>query len=392
MAMKYLPMFFVFLTANGFLLDKSQITIGQTGTSNHYITATEFLDETKAIHLEGQQLRRYVDKSLFVLTSELEQKFNILEQILIKCENQSVSNASYESLKHKYIGLERKYNQLQTENKVLKTEQNLMTNELWLLRNKTGEVSNDVKILKHLGNIKPLQEIQTLQLAVKTVSDQAHSLSVNERARSQDFLALYNMTIDSKRSLIELNSNISNRFKTLETKTDKQLLRLELHHNSTTTGIINDMEAMEQHENFTLSVMQSQMKKISERVAMTAYLSSTGTITSTVMKFDNVMFSVGITNLSSYKNTGKFTCEREGLYLISASVMSYTSGAQYYISLNGNIISYTRIGDHIGNNYFTGAVTITRELNPNDQVWLYASGTIYLVGDLYSKLTIIKIK
>ncbi|CAG2246734.1 unnamed protein product [Mytilus edulis] len=254
---------------HGFLLDKSQSISGQLGTSNQYVTSLEFLDETKVIHLESQQLRRYVDKSLAVLTSQLDNKFKFLEQKLVECENQSVPSHAYESLEqkfmelqHKYENLERKYTDIQTLNK----EYTLIKSQLVSVQNKTSELSNDVIILKQLGNIKPLQEIQTLQQAVQTVTAQTHSLSVNERARSQDFLALYNMTIDSKRVLSELNTNTSNLFNNLETKTDKQLLRLEQNHNSTTAGIISKMEAMEKQENKTMSVMQTQIKRMLKEV------------------------------------------------------------------------------------------------------------------------------
>ncbi|VDH98354.1 Hypothetical predicted protein [Mytilus galloprovincialis] len=435
MATKFFPLFFVFLTVHGFLLDKSQSANGQLGTSNQYVTALEFLDETKSRHQEDEQIRHYVDKSLAVLSSQLEQKFHTLEQQLIKCENQTDSTLSNESLEQKYLELENKYNQLQTENKVLQTEQNLMTNELRLLRNRTGEMSSDFKILKQLGNIKPLQEIQTLKQAVQTVSAQTHSLSVNERARGQDFLALYNMTIDSKRALSELttntsnhlmnfemktstqlsnlevrqnstaadmsnkfqavialNTNTSNRLQSLETKTNKQLSRIEQSQNSTAAAIITRMEAKEISDNLTMSMVQKQINNNAERVAMTAHPSNSGTVAKTIMKFNDVKFSVGITNLVLYKTTGKFTCEHEGLYLISASVTSYTSNAYFFINLNGNHISYTYIGEHSSTYGHTGAVTVTRKLNPNDQVWLYASGSWYLYSGLESKLTIIKIK
>ncbi|CAC5361287.1 unnamed protein product [Mytilus coruscus] len=125
---------------------------------------------------------------------------------------------------------------------------------------------------------------------------------------------------------------------------------------------------------------------------MTAHPSTTEIVTSTIMKFDDVEFSVGITNLSSYRNTGKFTCEQEGLCIISAFVMSSTTGARYYIILNGNYFSETYIGGDSGNRHHIGAATITWNLNPKDQVWLYASGTFSLTRGLYSKLTIIKIK
>ncbi|XP_076071312.1 uncharacterized protein LOC143042745 isoform X8 [Mytilus galloprovincialis] len=140
-----------------------------------------------------------------------------------------------------------------------------------------------------------------------------------------------------------------------------------------------------------LASVEAQLKSSTKRVAMTAHPSSGGTRSNTILKFDDVRYSEGITNLSSYKTTGKFTCEREGLYLISASVMSYTSGANYYIKLNGNDISLTYIGSN-GGQEFTGAVSVTRKLNKNDQVWLYASGSWYLYRGVYSKLTIIKIK
>ncbi|XP_063413334.1 uncharacterized protein LOC134695834 isoform X2 [Mytilus trossulus] len=141
-----------------------------------------------------------------------------------------------------------------------------------------------------------------------------------------------------------------------------------------------------------ISAVGAEFEKSTKRVAMTAHPSSQGTIRNTIMKFDDVKYSIGITDLSTYKSTGKFTCEHEGLYLISASVTSYTSDANYYIRLNGNDISLTYIGVHSGSKTFTGAVTVTRKLNPNDQVWVFAYGSWFLYGGMWSKLTIIKIK
>ncbi|VDH98356.1 Hypothetical predicted protein [Mytilus galloprovincialis] len=117
-----------------------------------------------------------------------------------------------------------------------------------------------------------------------------------------------------------------------------------------------------------------------------------GPLTNTIMKFGDVKLSVGITNLSAYKTTGKFTCEHEGLYILSASVMSYTDNARYFIYLNGNTISETYISQNRNNEVYTGAATVTLEINPNDKVWLYADGSWYLSGGLLSRLTIIKIK
>ncbi|CAC5421365.1 unnamed protein product [Mytilus coruscus] len=156
-----------------------------------------------------------------------------------------------------------------------------------------------------------------------------------------------------------------------------------------------EIEQMKEQQKLTelkLSGVEAEINRSTNRVAMTAHPSSNAPVTNTIMKFDDVKYSVGITNLSTYRSTGKFTCEHEGLYLISASVMSPNNNARYDIVLNGDRISQTYIGQHTGSNAFTGAVTVTRKLNPNDQVWLYTEGSWLLYDNLYSKFTIIKIK
>ncbi|CAG2237428.1 unnamed protein product [Mytilus edulis] len=306
MATKYFPLFLAFLSAHGFLLDKTQSTSGPSGTSNQYVTFSDFFGETKTRQSEDQLLRRYVDNALAVLTSQIQHKFDVLDQNILSGENQSVSSQAYASLEqkytdlerkhtdldrkymdldrkytdveHKYMDLERKYSQLQSRN----NEFDLMKNQFVSIQNKTSENSKDINTLKQLGNIKPLQEIQSLQQELKSVSAQTHSLTVNERARSQDFLALYNITIKQKTTLSVLNATSGDqimklreletnnskqllRLGELETNTSKQLLRLEYNHNSTTAGIISKMEALENQENKTMFVMQTQINNNSER-------------------------------------------------------------------------------------------------------------------------------
>lgn len=254
---------------------------------------------------------QYVDKSLAILTSQLDQKFDYLELSLIKCENQSIPSDVYESLEQKYVDLERKYEDLERKYSQMKSnnnEFNVMKSQLVSVQNKTSEISKDVIVLRQLGNIKPLQEIQTLQLAVQTVSAKTHALSVNEHARNQDFLALYNLTLDSKRAFSELNTNTSNHLKNFETKTsiqlstlelrqnttaadmnnkfqavmalntntsnqvkdleantNRQLFRIEQSQNLTAADIINRMEAMETSDNLTLTMVQKQINNNDER-------------------------------------------------------------------------------------------------------------------------------
>ncbi|VDH98355.1 Hypothetical predicted protein [Mytilus galloprovincialis] len=205
--------------------------------------------------------------------------------------------------------LERKYTALQPVN----NEFNLMKSQLVSVQNKTSQISNDVLILKQLGSIKPLQIIQSLQTAVQTVSALTHSLSVNERTRSQDVLALYNMTIDSNRELGELTWNTSNHFKNsetktsnqlsklehrpnktatdisnqlkeLETKTNTQLLKIEKSQNSTAADIITRVEAKETSDNLTMTMVQKQINNNAERGISNQYVTASEFINETVAR------------------------------------------------------------------------------------------------------------
>lgn len=132
-------------------------------------------------------------------------------------------------------------------------------------------------------------------------------------------------------------------------------------------------------------------------VAITASPSSGRKIGNAIIKCDEVQYSVGITNLTAFRATGRFTCEHEGLYIITASLMSFTPSARYYVSLNGKDISQHAI-DHSNSDDDEdqiGAVTLTRQLHPNDQVWLQGIMGFqfaYFYGGDASTFTIIKIK
>lgn len=127
-------------------------------------------------------------------------------------------------------------------------------------------------------------------------------------------------------------------------------------------------------------------------VAITAFYQNTKTVSSgSVLTFDDVNFSVGITNLLTFKGTGKFVCEQSGLYMISVSILSQTNGANFYIYRNGNQISTTHIAQPGKNFWHTGTVTIAWQLELRDSVWVQTDG-IKIHGGSYSKFTIIKVK
>ncbi|CAC5416510.1 unnamed protein product [Mytilus coruscus] len=137
-----------------------------------------------------------------------------------------------------------------------------------------------------------------------------------------------------------------------------------------------------------LNDLNAKVNAMNSRVALTAHPSSGGTLHG-ILKFDNVKFSVGINNLPTYRSTGKFVVEKEGLYLIAVSIFSDANNAYFYIYLNGNRISETRIGytsSPPSLMQHTGTVVVVRQLLLNDSLWVSFPGTYYIHGDVHCPL------
>ncbi|VDI04045.1 Hypothetical predicted protein [Mytilus galloprovincialis] len=202
----------------------------------------------------------------------------------------------------------------------VRTNLSIVGRESAVLRNKSILVDQEISNLKQLGSIQPLQEIKSLQQTVQTISAQTNSLSIKERARSKDFLALYNMTTSSLTDL-ELRTQhvvtaVDQRVDNLtnETRFAQKGLGLQLsniHKNQSDFAM--KMQEIEHRENLMFSGLQKQINDSTELVAMTAQLPTTSYSGGTILKFDKVNFSIGVNNLTEYKSTGKFLCERKGL-------------------------------------------------------------------------------
>lgn len=430
---------------NGFLLDTPQGN-GGSSTTNQYLTLSKFYEEMKfqqeKVHRDTTELRHDTDNSLALLTTQMQQKFDLLDKKLAEIEGLNQTIPDFHNLEQKYIQLEQKYlkveqnyNTLKLENNLLQNKKNQMENELFLLRNETNHqgqelamlknksfsVDQNIEDLKTLRSIKPLQELKTLQQEVRSISAQTSSLNIKEQARNQVFLALYSkvqeLTANSTRSTTNLSTQIM-QMKTLQMNSNTtimdlstQMKMLQTNHNTSITDLVTQLKIVQKNQstalaNFELKIheatitgnqtfthLQQQIDKSMDLVAMTTQLGSTA-VKSGIIKFDNVQFSIGIKNLSGYRSTGKFICESGGLYLISASIMSNTNGADYQIYLNGYARSYTRIGynDQGTSMQYTGTVVLALLLHPNDSVWVNNGGDYHIYGRDWSTFTIVKIK
>lgn len=109
-----------------------------------------------------------------------------------------------------------------------------------------------------------------------------------------------------------------------------------------------------------------------------------------ILKFHDVSTSYNIHNLQDFQNTGKFKCEEEGLYLVSAWIWAYP--ASYFAILkNDNVIGRAHSYDSTSHNSatFVGVV----DLNVNDSVWVQIDAATNIYHPTRTScLTIIKIK
>lgn len=254
---RMLVFYFIFLPfVHGFLLNNQQSNGSQTLPTNQYMTLSKFYEEEKRLQqdtsslrqnllLETTTLRHDMDNSLALLTTQLQQKFDLLDKKLADIEKKNESYQDSSILEKKYEALEKNYNNLKKENMELqnkcsrvetkllliinkvknldeqqtglcncaKTNLSIQDKELEELRNKSNLVDQEMSYLKQLVSLQPLQEIKTLQQTVQLISAQTNSLSKKESARSQDYLTLYNMTTNS---LNELDVRTNSKIKQLE--------------------------------------------------------------------------------------------------------------------------------------------------------------------------------
>ncbi|XP_071136988.1 uncharacterized protein MG328 homolog [Mytilus edulis] len=435
----------------GFLLNNNinpnpQISGQQTGANNQVLTITEFYDaktilqnkiddvrhETETARHETEDLRHDVDSKLSLVTSQLQQMFSAFQQQLTKDLGQYETNRS-QDMERKYTELARNHTQLQENFNVMKynfgqLQQNCnamkdkyqnQTIELLSLKNnvvhlsdrvddisqcknKTMELEKAIVELKVLKSIQPLRDFSVLKQQVQTITSQTHVLSINDRARSEDFRALHNLTVNSMNQistrLNEQNISTEARFQNTDSRHNasfatliKDVHKSEFRQNATLISIVNSLE-----NNLTLTIgnVQQAVSKINNRVAVTACSSSGDTKSSGyVVKFDDVRAIVGVKNISSFRTSGQFTSEVEGLYLVSVWIDTTTNYGHFQIYKNQMIIGST-VFNYISTSatvQTTGTAVVAVELQIGDTVRIQTAKSMYIAHSKESCFTIAKL-
>lgn len=222
-----------------FLLEPSNQQNSSKGplvSSDHYVTVSRFLQAQtqqqltlEEQHRNTEALRKSVDETFALLTSQLQGKLVDFERKLINNVKQNETCRGVDDLEKKLLELENNFTAVVYELKIaryenekmktvilsLKYENMKMKNQFSMLMNETHHVDVRVKSIEQLKTLQSLQDLQTVKQEVQTINSQTATLLKNQIERNQDFLALSNKTffgfvqVDNRLHHLESFQNVS---------------------------------------------------------------------------------------------------------------------------------------------------------------------------------------
>jgi hypothetical protein len=110
-----------------------------------------------------------------------------------------------------------------------------------------------------------------------------------------------------------------------------------------------------------------------------------------LVPFKRVMVTNGISTsgVGKIKQTGTFTCETAGVYLISAFIMTNTNGAATGIYRNSNLIAVGFVS--VNGHYQTTTVVGLERLDVNDIISIKTYYNMYIYGYSQTCLSVLQI-
>ncbi|XP_076081724.1 uncharacterized protein LOC143052554 [Mytilus galloprovincialis] len=215
---------FLLLTqnVNAFLLDDKTTPSQNVVAAHQYSTLMGLLtDEMKARkHLEEvvTQLNTEVISKTLNITNNLGQANLIIADLQTKLQNMEIKlEQSVQQQKMENAALLQSVSSLQKVNSIIQQNYSfIQQNYTMLLQNySTLQVEHDDlknKLITHENkSAETTMEITALKTDIQTLKHQVHTLTTKQSARGQDFLALYNQTLefrsDIARDIINLSSH-----------------------------------------------------------------------------------------------------------------------------------------------------------------------------------------
>ena len=125
-------------------------------------------------------------------------------------------------------------------------------------------------------------------------------------------------------------------------------------------------------------------------VAITACVNSTVSVPRwSLIPFQDVKTAMGITHIDAFKTSGKFTCERSGVYLIAAFVQSNTHENGFTIYKNNKAL-----GDAFGSltgEYETATAIVIESVTANDTISIQSRRAMEIFNSYESCLSILQV-
>lgn len=374
--MKVVVLISVFVFNTGFLL-KDQNPQQSGSVSNQYPSMAKYLADQSSMHQELETLRRQQEMSMNLLTSQLEQK---LVEMEAKIPEQSSRNDTckvlYEKLEQNVQEVTQNNTRLVGDLETLHHRYNLLNRAF---ENTTTKLENSLQELKKLKNIQQLQSLNNLNEKIQKIDSSINSLRSHEQARNQDFLALYNLTIQSESAIDrmskyqkEMNYTITE-LRNVSNKDFLSLYNLSMQSESATNRKMDqfqtDLQRIDKQMNNKITVLQ---QDIDNKVALTACSNGRKQVGS-MIKFTDIRTSIGTTNqISNFTSTGKFICFVDGLYHISLVLTSMSRNHLFHIYKNTNIVANGWMDNYYSpssENYWRSAAAVTA-------TWLHVGDTV----------------
>lgn len=131
-------------------------------------------------------------------------------------------------------------------------------------------------------------------------------------------------------------------------------------------------------------------------VTLSATALSGGTISSgSIVKFPNIKHHIGVNNtaVNNFILSGKFVCDRSGLYIIAANILSKKEGSWYKLVKNNTELTRAYIAFHGGKaeGWHSSTALTYAMLTHGDTISVVAGSRLNISGS-ETTLTIVKIK
>lgn len=395
-----------FVSNSGFLLEKNPATSGQSAsTNNQYLTVTEYLGDKTRINHELEEIRRDHDRTLGILTTQLQERLVAIEKSVTESKSQ---NQTIIDLGSRNSELEDNFTRLEDKLHKLQIQYTIQQTELVKSKDKTDLLENDLSVLKNLQSIQQLQSLHSLEQSVQIINSKVNVLRSHELVRNQDFIALHNLTgIELARigkqtgnltsrleDVIRDANNTTNKMGYIETRLKLNINKLNVTTQNQIEQLDRTFKIYEKNQNKTLDSVIQQIHSNSLDVLIAAcHNSGSDTLsTGTVIKFDNVKTVHGYNGVPSFTSTGNFKCEISGLYFISAFIGSNTEEAGFQIMKNSNVLAYEWYNRQTSGWHRTASVSIAVDLQKYDNIRILTTRSMLVSRThYYSCITIFKI-